>query len=335
MKFVATLLSMLLLTTAAQAATESAFNKSQITLTIGFGVGGTYHSYAQLFSRHLGRFLPGGPTIIVQNMPGAGGVRLLNEAATRMPADGSNLFMPPDTLVVSQLLTSGGIQYDARRFIYIGTADQENVFLVTRRDTATSIDGLRAKKTVFMGSSGAGATGYLIPAIAGPLLNLPLKPVGGYQGSREIILGMERGELDGSAQGWQVWLQARKQWFEGPNSFALPLIQVGLNPDPDAPDTPLLSALVKPEDRSIVSIFDTIGLVGRSLAMPPGTSAPIRDLFRAAFLKMTADPDYLADAARVQLRSLPKGADVMENGIGHAIDNADQAVIRKARELLQ
>src|SRR4051812_34636828 len=94
----------------------SPFQKNRISISIGFGVGGTYYQYAQLFSRHLGRFLPGEPTIIVQSVPGAGGGRLLNEAAVRMPADGSNLFLPPDTMIVSQLLDQSGISFDPGRF---------------------------------------------------------------------------------------------------------------------------------------------------------------------------------------------------------------------------
>ena len=335
MKCFASLLCLLLLYMSPGASAAETFSKAQVTIFIGYGVGGTYYQYAQLFSRHLGKFLPGQPTVIVQTMPGAGGIRLLNEAAVRMVADGSATFIPPDTLVVSQLLTSGGIQYDARRFAYIGTADQQNVFLVTKRDTVPSLEALRAKEHVYMGSSGAGATGFLIPALAGSLLKLPLKPIGGYEGSRDIILGMERGELDGSAQAWQVWTQARKNWFDGPNSYAVPLIQVGIRPDPNAPDTPLLSALVDPADRSLVSIFDTIGLVGRSLAMPPATAPALRDLFRVAFATMTADPLYRSDAAQVQLRSSPLDASVLESGITQSINDADQDVIRRATLMLQ
>lgn len=317
-----------------QAQETSPFPNNRIAISIGFGVGGTYYQYAQLFSRHLGKFLPGEPTIIVQSVPGAGGVRVLNEAATRMPPDGSNLFVPPDTMLVSQFLEQSGINFDAGRFAYLGTADQQNTFLATRRSAASTIEDLKNRPT-FMGSSGSGSTGYLIPAFAGPLLGLKTKVVGGFKGSADIILAMERGELDGSAQGWQVWTQARANWFKGPNSFAAPIFQTGVTPDPDAPDVPFLSKLVKPEDANLVALLDTMGLIGRSLAMPPNTRPEIVAMFRSAFQRMVNDGAYRSDAAKVHLRSIPKTGEQLDNGIRRALAEADSSVIARARDLLK
>jgi tripartite-type tricarboxylate transporter receptor subunit TctC len=317
-----------------QAQQPSPFQKNRVSISIGFGVGGTYYQYAQLFSRHLGKFLPGEPTIIVQSVPGAGGVRLLNEAALRMPVDGSNIFFPPDTMLVSQLLDQSGINFDAGRFAYLGTADQQNTFLATRRAVASTVDDLKNRAT-FMGSSGPGSTGYLIPAFASPLLGLKTKAVGGFKGSADIILAMERGEIDGSVQGWQVWTQARADWFKGPTSFAAPIFQTGVTPDPDAPDVPFLSKLVTPEDASLVALLDTMGLIGRSLAMPPNTSPDIVAIFRSAFQRMVADEDYRNDAAKMQLRSFPKTAEQLAAGVRKALAEADSSVVARARELVK
>ena len=107
-----------------------------------------------------------------------------------------------------------------------------------------------------MGNSGKGSTGYMIPAIAKPLLDLKVKVIGGYEGSRDTILAMEKGEIDGTVQAWQAWLQARPAWFTGADSYGVALLQVGVTPDPDAPKVPLLSDLVGKEDRPIVALFD-------------------------------------------------------------------------------
>jgi tripartite-type tricarboxylate transporter receptor subunit TctC len=318
----------------AHARETTAFNKKQVSISIGFGVGGTYYQYAQLFSRHLGKFLPGEPTIIVQSLPGAGGVRLLNEAAARMTPDGSNLFLPPDTMLVAQFLSQSGTNYDASRFVYIGTADQQNTFLATRRSVASTVEHLKQRPT-FMGSSGTGSTGHLIPAFAGPLLGLMTKAVGGFKGSADIMLAMERGELDGSAQGWQVWTQARPDWFKGPNSFAAPIFQTGVTPDPDAPDVPFLSKLVEPDDAKLVALLDTIGLIGRSLAMPPNTPLEIAALMRLAFERMVKDRAYRDDAAKVQLRSIPRSGEQLGNGVRNALAGADASVVARARELVK
>jgi tripartite-type tricarboxylate transporter receptor subunit TctC len=319
---------------AGQAQQPSPFKKSQVSISIGFGVGGTYYQYAQLFSRHLGKFLPGEPTVIVQSVPGAGGVRLLNEANARMPTDGSNIFLPPDTMLVSQFLDQSGVNFDASRFVYLGTADQQNTFLATRRSAATTVDDLKARPT-FMGSSGTGSTGHLIPAFAGPLLGLKTKAVGGFKGSADIILAMERGEIDGSAQGWQVWTQAKADWFKGPNSFAVPIFQTGVTPDPDAPNVPFLSKLVKPEDAGLVALLNTMGLIGRSLAMPPNTPPDIVIAFRSAFQRMVADEGYQREAAKMQLRSIPKSGEQLEDGIRNALAGADSAVVARARDLIK
>ena len=312
---------------------EVDFRGKTVTISIGYGVGGSYHFYAQLFSRHLGRFLPGQPGMVVQSTPGAGGVRLLNEAASRMRNDGTQLFLPPDTTVVTQLLAPEGLIYDARKFRYIGTADQQNTFWVMRRGPNSSIEGMRTVDT-FMGSSGKGSTGYMIPALAGPLLSLKIRPVGGYEASREMILAMDKGEIDGTLQAWQVWKQSRPAWFEQ-GGFAVPVIQVGAIADPDAPATPLLRDLVKPQDRPLVALFDTIGLIGRSLATPNGTSDEVVGVLRGAFQAMLRDPDYIAEAEKSQLRILPRSGEELEAAILDAFASSSFDVVRRARELTQ
>lgn len=310
---------------------ETNFAGKTVTIAIGYGVGGSYHFYAQLFSHHLGKFLPGQPAVIVQSMPGAGGVRLLNEASTRARNDGTYLFLPPDTTVITQLLQPEGLLYDARTFRYIGTADQQNTFWVVRRSADASIEGMR-RREIFMGSSGKGSTGYMVPALAGPLLGLKIKPVGGYDSSREVILAMEKAEIDGTLQAWQVWKQSRPSWFE-PGGTGVPLIQVGASPEPDAPPTPLLRDLVAEQDRPLASLFDTIGIIGRSLAAPPGTPQEIVDLLRHAFAAMLIDQDYVAEASKTHLRILPKSGVELEQAIDAAFKSSSADVLKRAQEL--
>jgi tripartite-type tricarboxylate transporter receptor subunit TctC len=304
-----------------------------VTIAIGYGVGGSYHQYAQLFSRHMGKYLPGNPAIVVQSAPGAGGVRMLNDAAMRMKPDGTNIFMPPDTLVVTQLLEPNGLAYDARRFHYLGTADRQNTFWAVLRKSATSIADMKARD-IFMGSSGKGSTGYMIPALAGPLLGLRVKPVGGYDSSREMILAMERGEIDGTLQAWQVWEKARPAWFQ-PDGIAVPLIQVGATPDPDAPAVPLLRDLVSPADRPVVALLDTIGVIGRGLATPPSTPPDYVAALKTAFVQMLQDADYRAEASKTQLRTLPTSSEDVTRIIAETFATADADVIRRAQALVR
>ena len=331
----ALLMAAVLLVSGAQSGQASVdYKGKQLVIVIGYGVGGTYYQYAQLFSRHLSKHLPDRPNIIVQSMPGAGGVRMLNDAANRMRPDGTMLFMPPDTMVVTQLLEESGILYDARKFHYIGTADQQNTIWVVRKGVAESIQDLKNKE-VFIGNSGKGSTSLMIPAIAKGLLGLKVKLISGFEGSRDTIHAIERKEIDGAVFAWQVWTHAVARWFEKETEFALPILQVGVKPDPAAPSVPMLRALVGAEDLPIVDLFATIGVIGRGLAFPLGVPAEYVSLLRTAFTKMLSDPDFLAEAAKMQLRVLPESGEDVAKAVTETINNTSGKVIDKARSFIQ
>src|SRR5437588_10701937 len=111
------------------------------------------------------------------------------------------------------------------------------------------------------GHSGRGSTGLRIPAIARELLGLKVKRIGGYEGSRDAILAIERGEIDGAVFGWETWITAVPRWFERGTEFAVPILQVGLTPDPDVPTVPMLSSLVSRSDLPIADLFGDIGMI--------------------------------------------------------------------------
>ncbi len=329
------LMAAVLLVSGAQSGQASVdYKGKQLVIVIGYGVGGTYYQYAQLFSRHLSKHLPDRPNIVVQSMPGAGGVRMLNDAAHRMRPDGTMLFMPPDTMVVTQLLEESGILYDARKFHYIGTADQQNTIWVVRKGVAENIQDLKTKE-VFIGNSGKGSTSLMIPSIAKGLLGLKVKLISGFEGSRDTIHAIERKEVDGAVFAWQVWTHAVSRWFEKETEFALPILQVGVKPDPAAPTVPMLKALVGAEDLPIVDLFATIGVIGRGLAFPPGVSPEYVSLLRTGFTKMLSDPDFLAEAAKMQLRVLPESGEDVAKAVTETINNTSSRVIDKARSFIQ
>ena len=236
----------------------------------------------------IGRFISGRPSIIVQSMPGAGGVRMLNAAARIMPGDGTQLFVPPDTMVLTQLLAKDGVQFDARQFHYLGTINQQNNFFVVRREVSTSLDALKRREVV-VGHSGNGSAGHLITSIAGESLGLKLRLIAGYEGSRDTLIAFERKEIDGGTFGWQTWAQSVPHWFVGQASFAVPMFQVGIRPDPDMPHVPLLGSLVKQHDHALVGLIDTQGQIGRTLAAPPGTPKELVAQLRSSLEAMVAD----------------------------------------------
>jgi tripartite-type tricarboxylate transporter receptor subunit TctC len=309
------------------------FQGKTVTIYIGSSAGGSYYFYAQLFAHHLGKHLPGQPNVVVEADPGAGGVRMLNEAAALMRTDGTNIFIPPAATVVIQLLQPRGLVYDASKFRYIGAVVPENIFWVLRRSPNASIEGMQAHET-FIGSSGKGSTGYMIPALAAPLLNLKIKQVQGYNTSQDMILAMEKNEIDGTLQAWQVFKQSRPAWF-GPDGFGVPVIQIGVTADPDAPPTPLLRDLVTPDKKPLASLFDTIGILGKSLAAPPKTNADTLTALRTAFQATLADSDFITEAKQSQLRILSRTGEQLEAAIKDALSKADANAIKRGQELTQ
>ena len=166
------------------------------------------------------------------------------------------------------------------------------------------------------------------------LLGVKAKLIGGYKGSNKTLLAMQQGEIDGVAFGWSTFDIGVPQWFEKGQEYAVPILQVGLVPDPDVPQVPMMSSLVKEEDRPIVSFLATLGVIGRGLALPPNASAANTEVLRAAFDKMMADPAYRADAKKQKLRVNPTSGADLQKAVVDAIDNSSDAVIAKARKIV-
>jgi len=330
-KFLFALLALTLLPLAAHAAD---YRGKQVSIYIGYGFGGTYGAYARLFADHLPKHIPGEPTIIVQSMPGAGGIRLLNYAANAMPADGSQIFVPPDSVVISQLLQYEGAKYDARKFHYIGGSEQTNMVWVVRADTGVKTVADLKTKEIASGHSGPGSTAFMIPALAKELLGLKVKLIAGYEGSNKTILAIEQGELHASAFNWLAWEVAVPHWFDKAKPFAIPILQVGLAPDPAIPDVPMLSAMVPADDLPLVNFIATHGIIGRSLAAPPGTPDDNVKTLRTAFAAMLRDPAYREDANKRKLRVIATSSEALDAAVKSSIDNASPPVLAKARKVL-
>ena len=310
------------------------FAGKQLSVALGYGTGGTYYAYAKFIADHLGQHVEGKPNVLVQSMPGAGGVRMLNSAAKLMAADGTQLFMPPDTMVISQTISKDGGQFDARNFHYLATINQQNNVFVTRRDVATKLDDLKTREIV-VGHSGIGSAGHIVPSVAKDILGLKLKLIAGYEGSRDGILALERGEIDGAIYGWETWEQAVPHWFKGENSFAVAIFQTGPKREPALPDVPLLRDMATGDDRALVELTDTQVVIGRSIALPPNASKALVAQFRKSVAEMVRDPAFGEDAARRRLILNPLTGEELQASIERAINTPSPALIARAKKLLQ
>ncbi len=287
---------------AATAGIADVYGGKTITIVFGYGSGGTYGKTSILLSRHLGKFIPGKPTVITQSMPGAGGMKSANYAYNAMPKTGLFLLMPPDMSIVSQLLRPKKVKYDVRKFIWLGRVFGSNNMTVVRRDTGIRTIQDAMKREVVMGSTGTGSPTFIVTSLLNGLVGTKFKIVKGYKGSARTKQAMEQGEVKGVSLAWASWKSDKAAWFEGPNSFAIPLAQNGFTAEKDWPNVPLIRDLVSSAGaRAAADMIATNSLLGRGLVLPPGVPRDIVGPLRAAFWKAVNSPAFIAEATRTRL----------------------------------
>jgi len=311
---------------------ENLFKGRTVTIVHGFGVGGTYGLYGLGISRHLGRHVPGNPNIIVQSMPGAGGIKATNYAYNVMPKEGLYWFMPPDSIVISNLLQRDKVKYQADKFQYLGTSTQTNGVVVVRSDTGIRTVADLGKKQIIASSSGTGSQTFLIPALMNAVFDAKFRIVTGYKGSAGVAHAIEQKEADGSSLTWTAWNTVKPDWFK--TGFARPIVQVGVRKDPRLPDLPLAVDLAKnADDRKIVNFISSLGPVGRGLALPPGVPKALVAALRQAFDATMADPAFLADAKDKHMDLDPmKGAELQ--GIIEDMMKISPELVDRAKTLI-
>ncbi len=291
------------------------YKGKKVTIVFGYGVGGTYGKTSLVLSRHLGKFIPGNPTVITQSMPGAGGLLSANFAYNAMAKDGFNLLMPPDMSMVSQLLRPKKVKYDAKDFTWLGRVFGSNNVLAVRRDSGVLTIEQAKKKQVLMGSTGKGSPTFIVTALANGLLGTKFKIVEGYKGSHNVKLSVEQGETQGISLAWASWQSDRANWFTGgANSYVVPLIQSGFERDSDLPNVPLIQDLVSdPDAKSAADLIATSSLFGRGLALPPGVPNKVVEPLREAFWKTVQSAAFLAEVKKTKLDYSPlKGANIQK-----------------------
>lgn len=302
-RLTALLAAALLVSTAAAAPAQSPaefYKVNDVTLLVAADVGGGYDAYARTLAPFLKRHIPGNPNVIVQNMPGAGGLRLANHMAAGVKADGTVIALPLSTVALNQLIRAGQVRYDAREFVWLGTVDaQTNLLAVSSAKTQVrSLDD--AKQIVAtIGATNPNSFLYQEPALMNALLGSKFKIVGGYKGVRDLNLALERGEIDGQVSPWSTWKSERQDWLK--SGKVVPIIATGARTS-DLANVPLLADLVKsPRDQSLVRLLDSSSILGRSLAAPKGTPANLVQALRAALAAAVKDAEFIAEMDKRQL----------------------------------
>ncbi|MFZ0421756.1 MAG: hypothetical protein WAL80_02645 [Xanthobacteraceae bacterium] len=268
-----------------------------LDLEIGYSVGGGYDLYARLLARHLGAHIPGNPTVVPRNMEGAGSLRLANYLYTAAPRDGSVIGATSRGAAFDPLLDEPGAKYDASKFSWIGSANNEvSVCVALQSSGVTKFDDLLSKPLT-VGSTGAADDTYQLPAMVNAVLGTKFKIVTGYPGGNDVSLALERGEVQGRCGwSWSSIKATRPDWIASKKIVVL--VQMSLSKHPDLPDVPLIMDLAKnDEQRQIFKLFCARQVMGRPFLGPPGVPADRVAALRHAFDDTVVDKAYLDDAA--------------------------------------
>jgi tripartite-type tricarboxylate transporter receptor subunit TctC len=300
----------------ARAQTEPvSFAGKQIKLLIGYSpTGYGYDTYGRLLARHLGKYLRGNPVIIPQNRPGAGSLNLANYLYNAAPRDGSEIAIVGRGVAMEPLIGGNASQgkFDSTRFAWLGSMNNEVSGLFIRHGApAADLQEILAGARLQMGSTGAGGDQHAFTIALNSLLGTRLKPIAGYPGTQEIMLAIERGELDGIA-GYS-WGVARAGNKDDLASGRLKIVmQLGLEKHKELPDVPMLDEFVtKAEDRQVLDMIFSRQAMGRPLVAPPGVDPRVAQALRQAFADAMRDPQLIAEAAKMDLElGFVSGADV-------------------------
>jgi tripartite-type tricarboxylate transporter receptor subunit TctC len=312
------------------------YQGKQIEFDINSSVGGGYDLYARLLARHMGKHIPGNPTIVPKNMVGASGLRLANWLASAAPRDGTVIGAVSRATAFEPLLGNKAAQYDGTKFAFIGSGNDEVSVCVTWHTSgvATFADALKTEVTVGA-SGGIGDDTYQFPALLDRMFGAKFKIVRGYPGGNEINLAMERGEVKGRcAIPWSTVKATRRDWID--DKKANFLMQFSLAKHPDLPNVPLVTDLAKTDEQGkILKLIFGRQVMGRPFALPPGVPKERIAALRKAFDATMVDKDYLADAAKMKLEVKPVSGERIERLIDDIYKSTSPAIVRKANEMIE
>jgi tripartite-type tricarboxylate transporter receptor subunit TctC len=306
-----------------------------VRIVVGLGAGGGFDTYARLIGRHLGKHIPGNPTIVVDNMPGAGSILMTNHLYKVMKPDGLTIGHFNGAIILGQILGQKGIEFDARRFEYLGAAVKEDVVCgLTKASGITSVERWRAAKApVKLGGVAPGATPDNSGKILQAALGLPVQVVSGYKGTSAIRLAAESGELAGGCWSWES-MQAT--WRKGLDSGeVIPVVQIVAKPMPDIPNVPLAIDLAKTDDaRNLILVgVQNSSAFARPFALTPGTPADRVRILHDAFHATLKDPEFLAEAKKARLAIDPITGPEMKQLVADVF-KLDAAMIAKLKAAL-
>ncbi|MPZ39662.1 MAG: hypothetical protein GEU95_16710 [Rhizobiales bacterium] len=311
----------------------TAFYKGkQLRLMVGSAVGGGYDLYARALARHMVNHIPGHPTMIVQNLPAAGGVVMTNQLANQGPKDGTVLAAPLNGIPTAPLLIAG-TQFDATKLNWLGSLQSEAYVAFLWHTAPISHITEVATKEVLVGSTTVGTTMNDFPLLLNELLGYKFKLVRGYKGTPQINIAIERGEIHGNAGVGlasvktlsQPWIDEKKIKF---------ILQYNMRPSPELPGVPLVMDLAKTEDqKTAMRLLFARTEYARPYFLPPDVPPERVHALRRAFDATMKDPAFIADARKLQLELSPMTGEAMQALVAELAKTPPEIVSRVRKAL--
>jgi tripartite-type tricarboxylate transporter receptor subunit TctC len=307
---------------------EAFYKANRLTMVIGYTPGTVYDLYARSVARHIGKHLPGKPTVIAQNMPGAGSMKAANFIYGNAPKDGSQIATFARGLAMQPLLDDQGVQYDALKLNWLGSPTSEVSVVFSWHTTPfKTVDDLRTREMI-VPATGTGADSAIFPYVLNGVLGTKFKVVSGYPGATETMLAIERGEADGSAaMSWGNFTSAKQDWLRDKKVNIL--LQLAIKKLAQLPDVPLVMDLAKSDaDKKVLELIFSRQSMAYPYTAPPEVPGDRLRALRQAFDATMKDPEFLADARQQNLDIDPLGGDEMQALIRSAYASSPQIVAR-------
>jgi len=324
----------------APGAQEAFYKGKNIRLVVGSTPGGFYDRWARMFARYMPKYIPGNPEIIVQNMPGAGSLVATNYVYNVAKPDGLTLAMVQYNIYMDQLVGRKEVQFDVRKFAWIGSPVSETVLLYMRKDAPfTSIaDIVKTKKPPKCGSSGTVSTDYLLARILEDSIGAKFNTVLGYQGGSEIDLAVEKGEVLCRAHNVSAHFgrEPFNSWHK--KDFDRHILHTGRKQDPRLAGVPNIYELFneyKTSDisRRVAQVMLTGGELGRPMLAAPGSPPERINILRDAYIKALKDPELLAEAEKGKMEVDPTPGGELEELIKNVMDQPKEVMDRVKKML--
>jgi tripartite-type tricarboxylate transporter receptor subunit TctC len=326
----------LLLSVNSANAQEPFYRGKTVRIIVGASAGGGYDTYSRTIARHMGKHIPGNPVFVVDNMPGAGFLISANYMYRVAKADGLTVGHFIGGLFLQQLLGKPGIEFDARKFEYIGVPAQDNYVLgISKKIGITSMDQWLSSKTIVkLGGVGVGSATDDIPKVLMATIGLPAQLVSGFKGTADVRLAYDSGEVGGVCNSWESFKATWRNELESGDLNVI--LQNTAKPHPELSKIPLAIDYAKTDEakRLVRSLVHSVGPTARPYVLPPGTPKDRVQILRKAFIDTMKDPEFIAEATKAKLDLNPLEGAELERNV-REVFNLDKALIPRAKEILK